>query len=185
MARIYDAGRECCFNGRNIMLDTNIWISIYGNDPRTERSIYSNYYSDALKKGNNIVINDYIISEYFNRACKLEYEIMYEDKDYSKFKKRRLSNDFKERMQSVQDTCLNILDDCDFVELFLDKATISASLIDASSGIIDYTDSVLSHQCVSNGFVFVSHDRDFVVKDIDFVTANEKVIRGIKKGIRR
>ncbi|MCA1334218.1 type II toxin-antitoxin system VapC family toxin [Pseudooceanicola marinus] len=179
MARVYDAGSECAFESREILFDTNVWISIYGNDPSRERAVYSNFYASALSKGNTIVTCANVISELFNRMCKIEYELLFGGGEYHLLKSRRKSDeDYLERVESVRDTCLSILEDCELIVDTNDVEAIELQLNEAAKGLLDFTDAALVASCLSNDLIFVSHDRDFVHVDFDLVSANPRVLRG-------
>lgn len=179
MTKIIDAKEKCDFVDRKFFFDTNVWIAVYGNDPRRTRRSYSDYYASILKSGNVIVVNDYVLGEYFNRACKMEYELFYEDKDFSKFKARRKSKEFEDSIQSVRDTCLNILDDCEYQQTNSCDVTVSKWITEAATGKIDFNDIALRQCCRENGFIIVTHDADFVGCGLDLVTANPRLLGAI------
>lgn len=175
---IYDARGSCDFSDRKIMFDTNVWIAIDGNDPRSHAAHYSNYYSKVLRSGNRIVVNDYIIGEYFNRACRIQYDIQYEDDPGKKFfKSRRKNFEFRGFIDSVRDTCLNILDDCVYEPAVRGSGSISDYIVEAGTGEIDFSDVVIREHCLANGYVLVSDDADFANCGLDFVTANPRLLR--------
>lgn len=177
MARIYDARSECIFENKRILFDTNVWISIYGNDPSRERAAYSDFYGSALSKGNKIVTCVNVISELFNRMCKIEYEILFGRGEYHLLKSRRQSNaDYIERVESVRDTCLSILEECDLIGEAFGSGGLESQLNEAAKGFLDLTDAALVANCLSNALIFVSHDSDFAHVDFDLVTANKRVL---------
>lgn len=176
MANIYNATEGCCFEERNVLFDTNVWIYINGDMRPYEQRIYSNYYASVLSKNNTVITNEFVLSEMFNRLLKIEYELFYDDKDMRLFKRRRRSCEFRDRMEFVRDTCLNVLEECEFVSLSPSKQKISDCIEDTCIGELDFTNSILVDQCISEDFVFVSHDGDFANQNIDFVTANKRFI---------
>jgi len=181
MTKIFDAQKECTFTDTKIMFDTNVWIAIDGNDPRSVLKCYSNYYSGVIKNGNTIVVNDYILSEYFNRACKIEYDILFPPKDKRPhFKQARNQTELKERIESIRDTCLNILDECEYVPAVTKYLNMSDLIKETSEGRIDFSDVVIREQCKREGYVLVSHDGDFANCGLQFVTANKKCLMAIQ-----
>lgn len=177
MANIFSVEDGCCFEERNILFDTNVWIYINADRNSHEQRIYSNYYSSVLRMNNTVITNEFVLSEMFNRLLKIEYEIFYTDKNMRLFKERRRSNEFKDRMEFVRDTCLNVLEDCTFVSSSVSQEDISHCINTSCLGDLDFTDTVLVKQCIDENFIFVSHDADFAHQNIDFVTANRNVIR--------
>ena len=178
MAKIFDARVECMFEGKNILFDTNVWISIYGNNPARDRAVYSDFYGSALKKNNQVVTSELVISELFNRMCKIEYELLFGKNEWGRLKERRQSDkDYIERVESVRDTCLNILDECELFYSDFSSEVLKDNVEIAATGALDITDASLVSLCRDAELIFVSHDRDFESIDFNLVTANPSVLR--------
>ncbi|SOC47720.1 PIN domain-containing protein [Rhizobium subbaraonis] len=182
MPTIFSAYEGCQFSNRKILFDTNVWIAIDGFDPRPDTAIYSDFYSEAIKKSNEIVVNDYILGELFNRACRIQYDLEFPD-DPSKrqFKKRRQLPSFKDYIETVRDTCLNILDDCLYEPAVGTHCIMSDFFNEAGTGAIDFSDIVIREHCRLNGYIVVSHDADFANCGLDFVTANKRILKNAKQ----
>ncbi|GAB5540086.1 MAG: PIN domain-containing protein [Salibacteraceae bacterium] len=177
MTEIINAYDECDFENQFVLFDTNIWIYIYGNDPRPEKSIYSDFYASILKAGNTVVVNEQVISEFFNRFCKIEFESLFGRRQLRKYKELRKSDEgFKARVLQIRGICLEILSDCTYQQSNLERNCLEQNLNDVVSGMLDLTDAALVSECVSGGYILVSHDRDFAASDIRFATANRKVL---------
>jgi predicted nucleic acid-binding protein len=178
MPKIYSAREECCFEERLILFDTNVWIAIYGNDPRHDRATYSDYYASALRNKNTVCVNDQILGEYFNRVCKVEYEDLFGSGEWDKFKTRRKHDEeYIERVESVRDTCLNILDECNYVDTVNDKDAMADCIELAAKGELDLTDTSIAHCCAKHDLILVSHDGDFASCEVTLVTANWKTLK--------
>jgi predicted nucleic acid-binding protein len=179
MTKIIDANKECEFEGQFVLFDTNIWIYIYGNDPRgDEAAIYSEFYNSLLKAGNTVIVNEQIISEFFNRFCKLEFEALFGRSRGRQFKKlRKTSDELKEKIEGVKDICLEILEDCVYQQSNLEEKCLMGNLTNAAKGELDLTDAALVSECIAGGYVLVSHDADFAMSDIKFATANGRVLQ--------
>lgn len=184
MAKIYSAEEGCQFAGRKVLFDTNVWIAIYGFDPRQNQpKAYSDFFGALGKSDNTIVVNDYVLSEFFNRSCKIEYDLRClaardeNGPELPYFKKYRKSDEFKDFAEGVRDTCLNIIEDGAF-EPVNGSFDIDALLNEAATGVMDFNDLILREQCRSQGYVVVSHDGDFANCGIDFVTANKRILAG-------
>lgn len=177
--KIHDANKNCEFSDRKFFFDTNIWLAIFGNDSRSERKVYSNYYKSILDAGNEVIVSDCVISEFFNRSIKIEYGMLYEDQDYKKLKSRRNDAEFLERMESVKDTCLDILEGCSTcLSAFID-GSLETALEKASKGQADFTDAMIINFCNKSNFILVTHDYDFNNCELDIVTANRKFLKNI------
>lgn len=178
MPMIFNAANGCEFSNRKIVFDTNVWIAIDGFDPRPDLAVYSDFYASAKAQGNTIVVNDYILGELFNRACRIQYDLEYpDDPGKRQFKARRQHADFKDFMETVRDTCLNILDDCEYEHALDAGCDLRPYFEEAGTGSIDLSDIVIRQHCHTKGYVIVSHDADFAGCGLDFVTANRKVLR--------
>jgi len=178
MTELINAYEECNFRDQFVLFDTNIWIYIYGNDPRAETTaVYSDFYDSVIKSGNTVVVNEQVISEFFNRFCKMEFETLFGKAKLRHFKHlRKTSNEFKEKIEAVKEICLEILDSCTYQQSNLEQDCLVGNLNDVTNGRLDLTDAALVSECVAGGYILVSHDGDFAGSDIKFATANRRVL---------
>lgn len=179
MTRVFDASKGCVFTGRRILFDTNIWIAIDGNDPRPHHVNYSNYLGEVLKSDNKLVTNDYIISEYFNRSFKIQYQIQYKNEPdpWAQYKSRRKAGTLKNLLEEVRDICHDILTDCDFDSAITSNCPMDQHVTETAVGILDMSDIIIREHCSRNGYVLVSDDSDFCDCGLDLVTSNPYVLR--------
>lgn len=171
---IFDASaRSVDYSGRKFVFDANVYIFVDGFDPRPVNKIYSNFYFHAVKNYKTIVC-DYIISEYFNKCCKIQYNLEKENSEHGlNYKKRRLESDFIEYMETVRDSCAHFLSDSSFTPAITPNCDIEAIVTAASKGSLDFSDSVLVALCRRENSILVTDDRDFIDAGIDVVTANK------------
>lgn len=183
MTRVYDAANGCSFSGRKILFDTNIWIAIDGNDPRPHHVSYSDFFGRVMMSDNTLVTNDYVISEYFNRSCKIQYQIQYahEQNPWSLYKKRRKNGDLKGYMDVVRDICQDILQDCVFESAVTDGCPVANHVAESALGQLDLSDIIIREHCCRRGYVLVSDDADYYGCNLDLVTSNPKVLRDAKR----
>lgn len=160
------------------MFDTNVWITIDGGNPSPNFASYSDFYGLALRSDNKIVINEYVIGEFFNRSCKTAYRLTFpDDPNMKNFKLHRKNHeDFRMQVETVRDTCLNMLDDCEFEAIPFDKIDFSRIVIEAAQGSMDFTDLVLREHAKVCGHILVTHDGDFRDCGVELVTANKKLL---------
>lgn len=178
MTTIIDVNGGCAFENRKIFFDTNVWIFVNGFDPRPEVQPYSNFYSDALKKGNDLVVTDRVLSEYFNRACRMEYKLSYpDDTAMRNFKRVRKSADFLDRMDSVRDTCLNMIEDNEFICTSVPEADFSRHIMEAAAGQMDLTDISIREDCKCANGVLVTDDGDYANCGLEVVTGNKWLLK--------
>src|SRR4051794_3427082 len=121
MSKITDVASVAIEKSR-VLFDTNVWIMIngFGADAlKHKASLYSAGYKRLIERENSIVLNNYVLGEFFNRCSKIEYEIAMAEHEsdssrFPSFKVYRKSAEFRPVLESIQDTCLNMLDDCEF-----------------------------------------------------------------------
>lgn len=178
MSRIYDFRQGYSLQNRTFFFDTNVWISIDGGDPRPKFAAYSNFYGEILRSESKIVINDYVVGDFFNRSCKTIYKLSFDDDpEFKKFKRRRVEDaDFRLQIETVRDTCLNMLDDCLYERAPLEPSLYCSLVDEAAQGIMDLTDLVIREHCRQHGYVLVTHDRDYFNCDLEIVTTNQKLL---------
>lgn len=179
---IFDASRPCCFENREIIFDTNVYLFIDGVDRRAASKIYSGYYWNVIKGGKNkVIINDYIISEFFNRCCKDQHALESQDEATPLgYKARRKSEDFIVFMESVRDSCIHFIGDAEFRAACEKGTNIEAILTESAKGALDFSDVILSSLCSAKGLVLVTDDYDYIDCDIDIVTANHRLLTDAK-----
>lgn len=180
MPRIFDARNPCHLQSKNFFIDTCVWIAIYGNGLGLSRSgykaeTYSDYYSSILNNGNTVYVNEFVISEFFNRMCKLEYDIMFPGQG-AQYKKNRKLPDFVRKSEEIKELCVDILINSKFVFGGCCDKTVEHVLERATAGIIDMTDLLILKTCNDNSCVLVSDDADYSDCEVDLVTANNRVL---------
>ncbi len=185
---VYNAGDGCKFEGRQILFDTNVYIFIDGFDARPKLKIYSDYYWKTVKeKKNKIIINDYILGEFFNRCCKDKHGLdSQEETQPLTYKNRRETPEFIDFMESIRDSCFHFLKDATFVAACNTQTNIEEVLQSAAKGRLDFSDVILSNHCSSDKIILVTDDYDYIDSTFDIVTANQRLLtdaaaRGILK----
>src|ERR1700722_18029400 len=124
MSKIIDV-RAPAIEKSRVLFDTNVWILINGfcaDAAKHKASLYSAAYKTLLESRNTIVLNDYILGEFVNRCTRIEYDIVKEERvalgaPVPHFKDYRKSAEFAPMLESIRDTCLNMLDDCEFLSV--------------------------------------------------------------------
>ena len=166
--------------GQRILFDANIWILIngFGADSAKHRAnIYSATYKTLLAADNRIVTNDYVIGEVFNRCAKLEYEIKKQsDSTIPPLKTYRHTADFAPALESVRDTCLNILDDCDFISVSGTHYKIDDLVSQCCEQCADFSDLVLVGFCRQENLYVMTDDADYSKSGLNVISANKKIV---------
>jgi len=185
---VFDARKGIPFEKRTVMFDTNVWITIEGMDPSSTRtSGYGDFFAALRKSDNSLVINDYVLGEFHNRCCRLEYTLRKEasgDNNFPSFKRYRVSKDFEEFMRSMKEVCEGILADATYEGVNGDNLPIADVIDEACGGHMDLSDIILREHCRRAGHLLVTDDYDFLGCDIDLATCNERLLKQSAKSRR-
>lgn len=182
MTRIIDA-RTVGLKGRRVLFDANIWMFIngFGANASGERaSLYSAAYKRLLQNDNTIVLNNYILGEFFNRCTKLEYELkrlefVERGLGMPPFKAYRRSPEFRLVLESIRDTCLNMIDDCEYVSVDGCHYDITSVLHECCDERADFTDRILICFCKQEKLPIMTDDADFSSSGLDVITGNRRM----------
>jgi hypothetical protein len=182
MSNIIDVRKLSLTNAR-VLLDANIWIILNGfgaNTIKNRVELYSTAYKILLGNDNTIVVNDYVLGEFFNRCAKLEYEVKKAELSRAgapipHFKAFRQSEEFAPMLESIRDTCLNMLDDCEFLPVSGEHYEIDAIIRRCCSEYADFSDLILVEFCRTEGIYVMTDDADYAGSGVDIITANKKM----------
>ncbi len=176
-------------HGQQVFFDTNIWMFINGGGPNAfphKVKTYSDAYKVLLQQKNRIFINDYVIAEFYNRSIKFAYEIRCQECEEQniqppKLKEFRRSAAFDYEMSSIEDTCLNMLDDCEFVAVSGKHYDIASVVRECSEQRIDFSDKIIIEFCKKENLYLVTDDADYAGCGLAIITANKKLRRNIEE----
>jgi hypothetical protein len=182
MSKVADV-RTMDIEKSRVLFDTNVWILINGfnaNPAQNKVDLYSAAYKQLIEKANTIVVNDYVLGEFFNRCTKLEYDIIKKDKEAAgepvpPFKAFRRSTEFAPTLESIRDTCLNILDDCEFIPVGGGHYDIKSIITDCCAKNADFSDLILIGFCRKQKLWVMTDDTDYSKSGLDIITANSKM----------
>lgn len=181
MTKLIDASKVA-IKGRKVLFDTNIWLLLNGfsNSAKKKSDVYSEAHKVLLQNDNTIVINDYVIGEFCNRSCKLEYEshknASNDPNAFPYFKEYRKSSDFQPVMESVRDTCLNLIEECEFLPVHGGQYKITDVLGRYCDGTLDFTDLILADYCSAETMILMTDDADFAGCGLEVITANRRLL---------
>jgi hypothetical protein len=171
--------------GKRILFDANIWIMVEGFSASANQhkvNLYSSAYG-LLRQKNQILINDYVLGEFCNRCAKLEFDAHVAALELPagsfqpQFKRFRQTPEFAGAMESVRDTCLNLLDDCVFVPAAAGEYHIDELLNEFCAGRLDFSDLVLREFCRKQDAMLMTDDADFAGCDLTLITANKWLLK--------
>ena len=183
MSKIISTKSVADIKGRKILFDTNVWIFIEGLNGQSsahKHQLYTDAQSILRSNGNTIIVNEYILSEFCNRSIKLAYEFAKQadesGQEFMRFKEFRETEDFDAAAEVARDTCLNMLDECEFCSCHDKHYNIKDVLAEFASQKIDMSDIFIKNHCQKENYLLMTDDADYSSTGLDIITANKKLL---------
>ncbi|CZG78761.1 PIN domain-containing protein [Legionella pneumophila serogroup 1] len=160
-----------------LLLDTNIWLLLYGPIPSNPRvRIYSQAFKKILEAKCQIFIDALIVSEFINRYARIQQGVIAPE---IKFKAFRNSKAFKEIACSIADDTSRVLDYCRQIDSGFETIDMSNLLQEYREGDSDFNDQIVSALCSNKKLILLTDDGDFKDQSIPILTANPKLLQEI------
>jgi predicted nucleic acid-binding protein len=161
MATLYPTNQIQALKGRRIFFDTNVLIYLFwstgGGSAHWERS-YSSIYRNLLRQNNELAVDFIVISEFINRAMRMELDKISRGANYKTF---RDSADGQTALTDIyvilQD---NILDKFTVIGKEFSKADIQSLL---TLDTLDFSDKAIVNTCIQNNCVLLTNDADYKI----------------------
>ena len=164
-----------------LFLDANVWFYIYFSDvakQRPEEAIYSAAWKDILAKQSKVYVDALVVSEIINSYAKSIYgRRKRQGANFRCFKTFRQSPEFKSVAAEIARQVKRILRYCTLIESGFASLRLNSLLDVYARGGVDFNDQILVEICRTNGYLFITHDKDFADMDIPVLTANDKLLR--------
>ncbi len=182
MSNKYKSSNIHTITNKKIFLDANILIYLFGFGTPTFanwESKYANLYTQ-LSKQNNIFVVDYIVvSEFVNRAIRIEYDNYLItnslDKNTLSYKDYRNSSDGKEALKDIYITLNDeILNEFEVIEKSYSKDDLK---IMCTVNELDFSDKAIIKICEDNQFILLTNDTDFKNSNIDIISCHSKMFQ--------
>lgn len=182
MSNKYKSSNIHTITNKKIFLDANILIYLFGFGTPTFanwESKYANLYTQ-LSKQNNIFVVDYIVvSEFVNRAIRIEYDNYLItnslDKNNLSYKDYRNSSDGKEALKDIYITLNDeILNEFEVIEKSYSKDDLK---IMCTVNELDFSDKAIIKICEDNQFILLTNDTDFKNSNIDIISCHSKMFQ--------
>ena len=160
-----------------LLLDTNIWLFLYG--PQSPKShpkvdIYSKAFNKIVHAKSHIYIDALILSEFINRYARIKQELMLSKTSFKRFRQSKefqiIAPDIVADVKRVLQHCSQI--ECDFEALAMDNL-----LNEFKTGKFDFNDQVLTALCKKRQLKLVTDDGDFNTQEITVLTANSALLK--------
>lgn len=164
--------------GEPILIDANVWL--YLHPPAAQpapawASDYSGAYASLLNAQARPQVDTVILSEYFNRYIRIEYDAAWRA-TYPSFKRFRQSSHGQPILQSAAAEMEQILGSCIAVDTSLSSIDLPALMCAVRDGAIDFNDGVLIENCRIRGCKLLTHDADMNIGGIEVLTTNKKLM---------
>lgn len=173
----YDLNNIQNIGNRKVFFDANILLYLYWSTNLSWQERYSQVYSKLIDQNNPFVLHYVVISEFINRAIKIEYsnylrENNITNKDFS-YKSYRDSEAGIEAQEDIYTLVqAKILKEFEVVNKNLSTNDIENMLIVDS---LDFSDKLINQVCKDNNYVLLTNDRDFKDTGIDILTLNRNI----------
>jgi predicted nucleic acid-binding protein len=176
MNRALAVGTYSFTSDDQLLLDTNIWMLVYGPQKPGDARVaaYSQALANILAANSRIYIDVLIVSEFINTYARLKWNVM--GKPYGTFKKFRNSPDFKPIARDIAADVKQVLKHCTRIENGFAALDIDGLVDEYAAGDADFNDQVLAELCRKRGLKLVTDDGDFGGQGISVVTANLRLL---------
>jgi len=173
---IFAVGNYDFSSNDDLLLDTNIWLFIYGpqkpNDSKVEA--YSKALARILTARCKIYIDVLIVSEFINAYARIKWDVL--GKPHKDFKKFRKSQDFKPIAQDIAADAQQVLKHCLRIENGFETLPISSLIAEYALGDSDFNDQIIANLCKEKKLKLVTDDSDFRNRNVLIVTANKRLL---------
>lgn len=151
------------WNNENILVDTNIWLYIYGPEYVVAPKEYSNTFFNMLENGAKFYLNFSIISEFINRSTRLSYAAYLKSEGHPReefdYKRNyRPTQHFKEHYDQAISNIQEILKTATVVQT--NKESIENSVNHLS--MLDFNDDIIIKDSLINNLNIFTADRDYL-----------------------
>jgi predicted nucleic acid-binding protein len=159
-----------------LLLDTNIWLLVYGSQKPGDRrvAVYSGALARILSARSRIYIDVLIVSEFINAYARSQWKLLFPS--FSDFKQFRKSIYFKPIAQGISSDMKRILKHCTRIANGFESLAIDTLLDTYAAGNSDFNDQILAAICHRAGLKLIADDSDFKGQDISIITANRKLL---------
>lgn len=165
---------------KKIFLDANILIYLFGCGTPTSsnwESQYANLYTKLHNQNNTFAVDYIVISEFVNRAIKIEYYNYLNsnnlDKNSLSYKDYRNSLDGEEALKDIYIIVNDeILNEFKVIEKSYSKVDLKMM---CSVDELDFSDKAIIRICGDNQLILLTNDTDFKNSNIDIISCHKKM----------
>jgi predicted nucleic acid-binding protein len=180
MANRYNPSSISSINDKKIFFDANILIYLFGYGTPTNANWedqYARLYSNLSKQKNSFVVDFIVISEFVNRAIKIEYKNYLANNHLTenncKYKDYRNSQNGQDALEDIYLTVTDdILNEFEVVEKSYSKNDL---IFMCTVDSLDFSDKAIVKICKDNQFILLTNDTDFKNANIDILSCHKKI----------
>ena len=180
MSNKYNSSNIQSITNKKIFLDANILIYLFGFGTPTSsnwESQYANLYTKLHNQNNTFVVDYIVISEFVNRAIKIEYDNYLNsnnlDKNSLSYKNYRNSLDGQEALKDIYIIVNDeILNEFEVIEKSYSKDDLKVM---CKVDELDFSDKAIIKICEDNQFILLTNDTDFKNSYIDIVSCHKRM----------
>jgi predicted nucleic acid-binding protein len=162
---------------RDLLFDTNVWLSIYGimaHPSNLQTRVYSAFYKKALEAGRKIFLINTVASEYIHVSLREREKL---DPHKTTAAKIHQQQDYATWMSDIADEVSYLNNDCEKLDDGFGVADPEKVCRRCVGKTINYNDLIIADLCRSKNLVLVTDDGDFSCEVLDIVTQNTKLIK--------
>ncbi len=169
---------------KDIFLDTNIWIYLFGSFSNSREFIvkkYSRAFKYLMQSNNKLYTDITILSEFINRCQRHKFDIYKENNNKGKnfhFKRDyKKTDDFQETLQQISSTVKNkILKQTSVANPQYEKKDIEDLINNLEDRTIDFNDLHIEKLCKAKKLILLTDDGDYADSSIDIISGNPKLV---------
>lgn len=177
MSNRYDESSAILLRNKKIFFDANILIYLYWSTSSEWENKYAKVYDDLDDPNNDFVIDFLVISEFINRAMRLNYDIYLDENGFNSkeipFKDYRNSTDGQETLSDIYELVNELLEHFIVIEKSYSKTDIeSMTIVDD----LDFIDKAIVKICELNNYILITNDGDYKYSNIDIISCNSYLV---------
>jgi len=177
--KVHDLSTYAFSSGEPLLIDANVWLYLF---PAPSDILpwfvkkYSAAFKNMLAAKAKLALDALILSEYLNRYCHIEYNVLYKAKYGNNFKKFRQSSDYTSVGNGAALFARKILKLSSRHDHPFSTCDVDKVLREFECGACDFNDMLFVETCRHNRWKFVTNDGDFVNGGIEVLTSNPKLL---------
>lgn len=178
MANRYSPSNIQNIADKKIFFDANILIYLFWASASSSwEDQYARLYTRLNQQNNNFVVDYIVISEFINRAIRIEYDYYLIENTLTKssfsYKDYRNSQDGQEALNDIYLTVTDeILEEFEVVEKSYSKNDLTMM---CTADNLDFSDKAIVKICNENQFVLLTNDTDFSDSCIDILSCHHRL----------